>query len=706
MALLAKAWRIAAIMALVLTFLVYRASPGFASTPPVNDDFSNATLITTTPFTTSEDTTAATTAPDDPATCGTPNNTVWFAVTPSASGVIVAIPSASYPAVISAYTGLEGALSQVACGAELSTTQWTVTAGVTYHIMVSSLYGVGGLLNLQVDVDGPPANDDFDGATDITTTPFTATEDITAATAAPDDPTSCFGTANSVWFSFTAPVTETALVTATADRFLPGVSAYTGSEGSLTQVACAGFDQTASWSAVAGMTYHIMVVATGSQPSGPMTLQLNAAQPPANDDFDDAATISSLPFTTTEDTLAATTAPDDPTECGADNNSVWFRMTPAVNEQIFADTAGSSYSPSVSVYTGAEGSLSTVACGTPFEATAGVTYFILVANSRPSNSAGQLVFNLQGFPPPPNDNIGQATVITSLPYTNNIDTTAATTVTGDPTCIEPPHATVWYRFTAPSSGSVMASTGGSNYPATVSMYTGSPAALTQIACAFGSTDPVSVSAGVTYYIEASSFISPTGGNLQFSLTGISDGPGPCTTSLTGSIPNGVTVTAGTTCVNAATVHGAVTVRPGAELLLTNSTITGSVSSDASPEIEICNSTIDESLLLNRPTGFMLVGFTTSGECGGNKVRGNILITGSAAESGGVRLTGNSVTGQVIVTDNHANPASVLVPQDATIDIGINQIRGSLVCAGNTPPPINGGLPNNVGGARTGQCTTL
>jgi hypothetical protein len=105
---------------------------------------------------------------------------------------------------------------------------------------------------------------------------------------------------------------------------------------------------------------------------------------PANDDFNNATVISSVPFSTTEDTSQATFDPSDPTQDVCWNNgSVWFAYTPSSNVQITADTFGSNYDTVLSAWTGTQGALSLIACNDDFNgaqsqisfsATGGTTY--------------------------------------------------------------------------------------------------------------------------------------------------------------------------------------------------------------------------------------------------------------------------------------------------------------------------------------------
>jgi len=131
--------------------------------------------------------------------------------------------------------------------------------------------------------------------------------------------------------------------------------------------------------------------------------------PPANDDFDAAQLMPGIPSTYSQNATNATTAPDDPW-CYGNAQSVWFEYTPQVNERIEANTFGSGYDTSVSVYTGSRGALYQIGCnddaaGTRqsrvrFDAVAGTTYYFMVSSLYFPSSVADLVFNLQQGPPP------------------------------------------------------------------------------------------------------------------------------------------------------------------------------------------------------------------------------------------------------------------------------------------------------------------
>ena len=124
------------------------------------------------------------------------------------------------------------------------------------------------------------------------------------------------------------------------------------------------------------------------------------AAPPANDEFPAAQVILNSPFTASVSTLEATTASDDPS-CLGNTASVWYAYTPPVSTTIAADTFGSDYDTTLSAYTGAQGSLTQLACsddagsGTQSQVVipvvAGQTYYFMAAGL---GGGGNLVLNL------------------------------------------------------------------------------------------------------------------------------------------------------------------------------------------------------------------------------------------------------------------------------------------------------------------------
>ena len=128
------------------------------------------------------------------------------------------------------------------------------------------------------------------------------------------------------------------------------------------------------------------------------------AAAPSNDDFDDANVISELPFSDAVDTTGATTADDDP-DCFGQGPTVWYEFTPEEDVNVRADTVGSDYDTTLSVYTGSRGDLTQIACNdgavdlqsrVQFEAVAGETYFFMVG-AFGGGPGGQLVFSADTY---------------------------------------------------------------------------------------------------------------------------------------------------------------------------------------------------------------------------------------------------------------------------------------------------------------------
>src|SRR4029450_2126014 len=85
--------------------------------------------------------------------------------------------------------------------------------------------------------------------------------------------------------------------------------------------------------------------------------------------------------------------------------------------------------------------------------------------------------------------------------------------------------TVWYVFTPTRSAIIGANTFGSDYDTTLSVYTGSPGALTQIACNDDSGNLQSAvgfeaTAGTAYFLMVGSYASGSGGSLFLQVESI------------------------------------------------------------------------------------------------------------------------------------------------------------------------------------------
>ncbi len=145
-----------ALLSLGLVVPVLAASPG-------NDVYAGRTTIATLPFSTSIDTTPASTDALDleaNAGCGAPavDASVWFEYTPTVDGGVIFDPSASnYSAGLILLTGGPGSFTYQNCGEVLG---FSLSAGVTYTILAFDDQldgtGIGGNLILSVFPAPPP----------------------------------------------------------------------------------------------------------------------------------------------------------------------------------------------------------------------------------------------------------------------------------------------------------------------------------------------------------------------------------------------------------------------------------------------------------------------------------------------------------------------------------------------------------------------
>ena len=299
---------------------------------------------------------------------------------------------------------------------------------------------------------------------------------------------------------------------------------------------------------------------------------------PPNDACAAATVIAATPYSASVTTSAATVEASDPSPgCGnhSRSRSVWYRFTAPSSGTLTANTFGSNYDTILAAYSGTCGAFIPVSGGCNDDASSlqsrvsvavsgGVTYFFLA--TAYSGNGGNLVLQLSfqaagGTPvpswtltrtptarvpaatatrtstavPPPtggsgqsNDACANAALVSAAPYTNTRATTVATTEATDPSpgCGNRSRSrSVWYQFTAPSSGSLTANTFGSSYDTILAAYTGACGALSPVAGACNddavgrvqSQVSFATSGGVSYYFLVTAY-SGTGGTLLFQLS--------------------------------------------------------------------------------------------------------------------------------------------------------------------------------------------
>jgi hypothetical protein len=177
------------------------------------------------------------------------------------------------------------------------------------------------------------------------------------------------------------------------------------------------------------------------------------------------------------------------------------------------------------------------------------------------------------------------------------------------------------------------------------------------------------------------------------------GTGTCTTTISGPLTGALTAAVGTTCLTNVTLHGAITVNPGAALSIIDSKIYGAITTNGATAFTFCNSsTVGGAISVATSTGFILIGDGGEGTCAGGHIDGAVTLD---SNSGGVELGGNTIGGAVKASGNVA-PTKGIPVEDAATEIEGNAIGGTLTCSGNIPVPTDDGKPNSVSSSRTGE----
>ena len=251
---------------------------------------------------------------------------------------------------------------------------------------------------------------------------------------------------------------------------------------------------------------------------------------PASDSFANATVVNQVPFSGSELNNCATREAGEPNHAGqTGGHSLWFFWTSESNHTAVITTKRSDFDTLLAVYTGTSvSSLTRVASNDDialgyllqssvrFPATAGTTY--LIAIDGYNSAVGNAVLNIN---PPPNDDFLTAFVISGTSGATN-----GYCIGASKELFEPAHASdvgghsVWYNWTAPSSGPVDFNTLGSDFDTTLAVYNGG--VVTNLTPVVSNDDDVETgglstshlwffaNAGTTYRIAVDGFVGDFG----------------------------------------------------------------------------------------------------------------------------------------------------------------------------------------------------
>lgn len=227
----------------------------------------------------------------------------------------------------------------------------------------------------------------------------------------------------------------------------------------------------------------------------------SALAQPANDQSTNAVVIgASVTSATFSGTNVGATEKGDPTleaSCQSNSNAdVWWRFEPTVDGTLTVDTAGSDFDTVVTV--GRQGwtelacdddsSVSTRSRVEDVAITAGSLYFIRIAGFSSAEGQIEFTYDYRTDAAPSNDEIANAEVVSSSPFSTTGTTVGATRETDfdagtnepEPACQDNYQATVWYSYTAPVAGDLTVDTEGSTFDTVLSIT--SEDGLTELAC--------------------------------------------------------------------------------------------------------------------------------------------------------------------------------------------------------------------------------
>ncbi len=253
---------------------------------------------------------------------------------------------------------------------------------------------------------------------------------------------------------------------------------------------------------------------------------------PANDAFASAVATSTANWTLTGNNTEGTSETGETAHGGnAAAKSVWWAFTAPSSGTCTVRTLGSSFDTVLAVYTGTSvGGLTAVASNdnssptvldstVSFSTVKGTIYRIVVDGKSGASGVIQLSASLVATLTPVNDTFAAATVLTGTSFTVNGSNIGATVQTK-----EPKHAgvrggkSVWWSWTAPSSGTLSLATTGSSFDTTLGIYTGTAVKTLAVV---GSNDDesssvlsskvvVSVVSGKTYRIAVDGYSAESG----------------------------------------------------------------------------------------------------------------------------------------------------------------------------------------------------
>jgi len=472
-------------------------------TPPLNDNFANATSIP-------GDSTGriqggncnATGEAGELANAG---RTVWWRWTAPASGCAwFSTLGSDFDTLLCVYTGgTLPTLTQLGCADDSagkgsrSRVEFAASAGTVYSIRVDGFNNAVG--NIVLRWGGGPENDNLANATPIGPA-GTIKGNNRCATLEAGELNVLPGGGKTIWYRWTAPNTGCPryFFSSLGSSFDTVLCVFhgAGGVGALILDGCnddalgKGMASRVELDVTPGTSYAIRVDGFNSGggliDEGDLTLSWGpAGPPPANDNFGAATVIAGASGTTSGENCAATKEAGEPVDFRGGGKTVWYCWTAPATACVFFNTVGSSYDTVLCAFTGSGlSSFTQVDCNddfsgkglrsrVEFRAMAGQQYWIQVDGFLGAH--GNITLNWgPDTTPPLNDHFANATMIGGSHGSirgNNCNATFQGGA-GEPGFGVGGGLTVWYGWTAPSSTRYAFRTLGSSFDTVLCVFTG------------------------------------------------------------------------------------------------------------------------------------------------------------------------------------------------------------------------------------------
>jgi hypothetical protein len=480
---------------------------------PPNDDFAARRLVTGSVVEATVDLEYASWERDEPRTDGLGPQTAWFRwVAPATGRFVISTEGSPSFTRVDVFTGTAiNALTRAGTEALYGFSPYAygrvileAVGGTEYAIQLRRESVVTGLDRLRIRTANPPVNDAFAAATLKDGSAWVATGSNADATDEPNEPLTTLSddpTGATVWWRWVAPAAGIYRVTTAGSGVNTVLSVYTGPTlGGLVRV---GQNQDAGWGstgalnllAVAGTTYHFQVDGQARE-EGAIQLSLAPLPTPPNDTFAGRLPLTGAGAAAGGTVLGASLEPGEPAPAGATGGrSVWYEwIAPASGSAFFQGTAAR-FNPAFGLYQGSTlasllpgitggsgaptGSEQTFLASYPVSK--GSSYLLRIEGGPVDQGDFRLSITLPGAPV--NDAFASRAVLSGSVVRSSANNEGATSQAG-----EPAHAgsgarfSVWWEWTAPTSGPVSLDTAGSTAQARLAVYTGTALnALTPVA---------------------------------------------------------------------------------------------------------------------------------------------------------------------------------------------------------------------------------